>query len=484
MKYVVVMTLIALLVSAPGASRAQIGIIDDIAKAATKGSRIGARGGRVAGELIDSTGRPLRNAPASGATRKAFGISLETSAAQALDRHTAIPGRLPVYLGMDGSDVRFVRDSYSNGWDHSNLPETHTLGAYLDALEESGQHVAGVDYVVETDVVMHPALRSASFNSEDQLFLANYSGRSWPLRKLRGREDYVAEVQPSLLVQVADDVLEDLTSLLDLSFDGRDMRIVSLFDSQADFDTVDKVRAAAGATPYKNLRTRKEALSVIAARRGHIVVVVGHVQDQSFVVVNEYSEELFRIGIHELNTAAQQHDVSLILLGCETACLPDVAGMVDYVNSEGITAQLRRALKSHSYGDFFAALGTQEAPFVVTGDVIDQARVLVASRITRDTRAHTAGVTTGYVTLKLAQAQTANTRQIFRSLPRWLDNVITFLMGVVLLVLGGSTVTSICKLSLSPLKNTIMLILGLLILPVAALVYGAQQVYRLLKVLT
>lgn len=472
---------ILLLTLLPNVAKAQIGLIDDLIRAGVKAAKAGdvaGAGARAAFSMTDDAGRLLAHAPPSAASRAAYRLSLPAAAAEALHGVPSVRGRLRVYIGKSGDGLAFVRDANSPVWDHSRLRNTNTLPDYLASLEETGQVPSGIDYVLEADVVNHSVFRDMDLGGSNRFLLANYGGPAWPLRRLDDHQ-LLAEVTPSMLVRVSDEVIGDLASLLDMTFDGRDLRVVSLFDAQADMESIARLRTAASQShTYQNVESAQAALDAVGTKRGQIVTLVGHVEEKSFVVLNARGAETFRIGISELNEIAKKKNVSLILLGCETGRIPGMTGLITQVNSIEVAEQLHRALSSHCYGDFLSALGTAEAPLVVSTNVIDQARVLVAQRFRRAQRAERAGVTSAYITPELARDQAANAQQLFRSLPRWMDNVFAFVLGIIMLAFLGAIVTSLGKRSLSPIKTTTSVIIGIVLFPALGLWTVGTRMFR------
>ena len=343
------------------------------------------------------------------------------------------------------------------------MPEGATLDAYVRAIRASGQKLDGIDYVVEADAFRRPTL---PFRSGDRVFLANYGDQPWRVRGL-GANGYAAEVTPSLWLTVSEDAIDDVKHLLDLAFDPNDVRVASLFDLEADGESVGALRKAAATTTYKNIETAEDALSFVRAKRGQIVALVGHVEDQHFVVQGLTSEK-FRVSISSLMDAAERRGVSLLILGCDTAEIQAGAGLAGRVNSVALASQLHDALHVTTYSDFLSALGSTANPLVASRDVLGQARVIVATRLRREARGDRAGVVSVHASPKLAQLQTNNAAQTFRSVPPWVDGTLSAAMGLAFWAFLIAFIVSIFKRSLSPVKTTGRVFLGLALSPFAA----------------
>ena len=137
-----------------------------------------------------------------------------------------VPGRLRVYLIKEDSSLIFVQDTYSGFWDHSKLGQTKTLKEYIDELEKSGQHVAGLDYVIEADLL--PSIQSSDFsNDSHRFFLANYDGKAWPLEELDKGKGYKIRINPTFFADGSEQTIKQLISPEDIRFDVKDIRVAS-----------------------------------------------------------------------------------------------------------------------------------------------------------------------------------------------------------------------------------------------------------------
>jgi hypothetical protein len=465
------LTIVGILIIAaiPSQAAAQIGLVDDAAKAASNAAKAAkvaeaARAGRIAASMTDRAGRILGRLPSSAATRRAFGLGLSTAATDAFRATPSTAGRPRIYLGMTNSELTFVPENPQLGT-VSELPKSTTLTEYVARVHAADRTLEAIDYVVETDAVSHVVRR---VDRADRVFLANYGAKPWPVRSVGGQM-WAAEVTPSLWLKISEETIEDVKHLIDLSFAPKDMRVASLFDEAADGESVAALRTAAESTKFKNIETAEDALAFVGEKRGQIVTLIGHVEDDHFVVQG-LTEEKFRVPLASLIETAERKDVSLLLLGCDTATVAAAgAGIAGRVNSIALASQLRTALSATTYGDFLAALGTPANPLVLSTNVLGHARVIVGTRLRVEARGQRAGVVTVVTSPKLGQLQTNNAAQTFRGIPAWLDEAITAAMGLIMLVFMGAGAASIFGRSWSPLKTTALVTLAIVLLPITAL---------------
>lgn len=449
---------------------AQVGVVGDVIRGAAKASKANkiARAGRIAADVTDSGGRLLRRLPASAATRRAFGLDLTVAATDAFEAVPSTAGRIRIYLGDADDGLKFVPDSSNSPHVSTTSPPT-TLNSYLDAMRSSGQNVEGVDYIVETDVLPGAAPRAGA---ADRLFLANYGARPWPVRSLGDGGAFAAEVTPTVWLRISEETIEDVKHLFDLSFNAEDVRVGSLFDETADVESVEALRAASGKTAYRNIASAEEALDFVGERRGKVVALVGHVEEQQFVVAGVTGEK-FRVAIASLVEAAERRGVSLLLLGCDTSAIDAASGVAGRINSIAVASQLHKALTATTYGDFLSALGTPVNPVVLSRQLLGHAQMIVGTRLRREVRAQRAGVVSVQAFPKLARLQTENSQQMFRSLPYWLDSIVRVALGLTFWAFLIALVAAAFKRSWSPVRTTAVVAKGILLTPF----YAARWIF-------
>ena len=445
-------------------SSAQVGLVDDLLKGAAKAGKAGklARAGRIAADVTDTSGRILRRLPASASTRKTFGLTLTAAAKDAFEAVPHAAGRPRVFLGHGDDGLKFIPDT-ANTLDPTHASGAGTLDKYLEAIHASGQKIEGVDYVVEADVLPGAAPR---LGPGDRMFLANYGADPWPVTKV-GDRAFAAEVTPSLWLRISEATVEDGKHLLDLSFDPADMRVGSFFDEAADVESVEALRTAAGTTSFRNIGSAEEALEFVGKSRGKVVALIGHVEDQQFVVAG-LNGETFRVDIASLVEVADRRDVSLLLLGCDTAAIEAASGVSGRINSIAVASQLRQAVAAGTYGEFLSAMGTPANPLVLSREMLGRAQMIVGTRLRREARGQRAGVVSVQASPKLALLQTRNAEQTFRSLPPWLDKTIAGALGLTFWAFLISGVVAAFKHSWSPVTTTAHVIVTLIRTPLVA----------------
>lgn len=446
-------------------SKAQVGLIDDFIKAGSKISKA-----QEAGKIASYADKieDLR-VPITAASRNNLGIPLYDVALENIRKFPEEANKARVYLGMEGEQLTFVPDMFKMATSGSEF-NTGSLDDYLKYLKQQDPNTE-INYIVEADLLDNINYQEFFDSNGERIFLSNYDGLPWRIRKIEGRNSFVAEIKPSLFIDIDDTFLKEVMSLFDLALDTDEIRVISLFDEGSDFSTIDAIKdATKTSVSYDNIIDKSDLLSIIRSKKGQVIAIIGHVEDKEFVIRNALGKEVTRFNIEELQKIALEKQSSLLLLGCETAKIPDIAGMPNKINSFDVASQLKTALQSKNYGDFFASLGSEKDPFIITKEVINNAHEMVAKRIDENSRIERTSINTIRVSPKLSQSQAALGEQIFRILPKWLDDVVAFLFGVIVLAF----IISIFSSSSKPIKFTITAILTLFYLPIL----GVTSIYK------
>jgi hypothetical protein len=167
--------------------------------------------------------------------------------------------------------------------------------------------------------------------------------------------------------------------------------VLSFFDRAADLDTFDAIVKAARSTATPLHHVADPDIGRHLERvSGKIALVLGHVEGEELVLRRARGEAALRFGIADLQALAAERDVSLLVLGCETARLP-VSGFEGVAHSLDVARQLETALQATTYADFLGALGSADVPLVIEASAASRAHVVIAARLERDQAAQAAG---------------------------------------------------------------------------------------------
>ena len=411
--------------------------------------------------------------PISGALRRNLNIPLHEAALASISKFPIETNKARIYFGLEGDELVFVPDILRNGKPGSEFLD----GSYDEYVSFLRQHDPNIDidFIVEHELLENQHYKDFFNIEEKQIFLSNFDGYPWRIRKIKGRNNPVIEIKSNLFIDINEASIGEIISLLEIQFFRDDLKVISLFEEGSDRRTIDAIKNAAGPeVPYFNVSNKQNLKAIIEKEKGKVIAIVGHVEDKNFVIRNSSDVEVARISIEELQSIALKKQSSLLFLGCETGKIPGVPGPINKINSLVTASQLKEAIKSKSYAEFFTSLGSVDSPFIVTKSVLDNAEQLVVRRIRENNQIKGATISTIWVSTKLPSSQAAFSRQLFKFLPGWLNNIILLIMSIIIISIPLSLIISILSFSLKPIKFTIGIIVKIFSLPFI----GVFHLYR------
>ncbi|MHA4740595.1 hypothetical protein [Dyadobacter sp. MSC1_007] len=427
----------------PSLSLAQLGLVDDVVRAGSKASKLaklknGSKFIKYADKIDD-----LR-IPISKASRQALNLPL-TEAAATVFAGLELEGSLRLaYLGIENGAIKVVSPAVSTSSMEVSV-HLRTMDDYLKEVK-TAQEVSNVNYIIEPDILTNPKVRMLIDDNINNTYVANYDGVPWALKK-NGEREYIVQAKHSVYTELEGPGLKSFLDLYEAAFDSGDLKIFSIFDSEADFETIAAIGKAPVPTPIKNVMKSSQLLSSIKAEKGKIFAIVGHVEGGNFVIRNSKGKVISELGIRDIELAAEQAECALILLGCETAEFNGISGLLTKVNSLDIASQLERAAKATNYGEFIEALGTSSDPFLVRNKLMDHMSYIVANKVDHNARINK-GIQRMQISSKLINGQSVAASRTFRSMPNWLNSVFDFYLWIA----AAAIVLAIFSLSIKPLE--------------------------------
>ncbi len=184
-----------------------------------------------------------------------------------------------------------------------------------------------------------------------------------------------------------------ISKLVAEPFRAGDFRILSLVvnsDTQAAIDQ-SKLKNNQVKAPLElgSAEQRLEGVKQLFAQHaGHLLVVLGHIESDSFVAVNDRNDELLRVPVRTMEQWATSYNVRLLSLGCNSAKPSNGAGVVGKFNSLDAVARLNRAISAETVGRFLelfcCAASTTEAPKAVLPLIVSHALLRITSHLDGD----------------------------------------------------------------------------------------------------
>lgn len=221
-----------------------------------------------------------------------------------------------------------------------------------------------------------------------QVFLS--SGYLVPVRQVDGPDgpSLALELEKNFLheAQSASDVAQ-LEAMLRVAFSASDVRVISLFDA-SDHRIRANLDRAAGEMHLDLSGLSSDAVQAqLGQLKRRIVIVVGHVENGSFVVRAADGHIVARVPVAELEQIADKAGSSLILLGCDTVRVArDSSGLIRPIRDTAVSDALAAGLRAADYGGFLSALGTDAAPFLVRPPTAGRHNSIMAAIRLQDAR--------------------------------------------------------------------------------------------------
>jgi hypothetical protein len=238
----------------------------------------------------------------------------------------------------------------------------------------------------------------------------------------------VIEVHPGLNFAVKSSrELNDVFWLMEKKLNKDDLRFISLFDSD-DIDIVNNIDKVSGEFHIPLTQLQKQSLdSNFKKLSNRIVFIIGHIEDDAFVVRKADNSIAAKFDVADLEEVAQRHRVTLVLLGCQTAKISKASGFVTPIRDTIIAQGITDALRAKNYGQMLSSFARAETPFIARAEVTNQVKLNVDLSFEQDRRAATNQVLT-LRTVRIFTVSRAGAARIFLFLPAWIHQFYLGLM--------------------------------------------------------
>ena len=315
-----------------------------------------------AGRKIDLDSPPLERAlPMLGDGPEAHGRLAVLEAPE---------GRGYYLVAADGSRLDFYDDD--------------SLLAHLDDMTRKGDDSVTPVFSEGDYFRLRHQLADRPVSDSARVLLGN--GDVVPVRRITGPKgpSLALEVRPNFFYEARTALeFDEFEAMLRVSFDVPDVQVVSLFD-----ESDHRIRAAldgAAGEAHMDLTglTTEEVLTRLGLLKRRIVVVVGHVEGEDFVIRGADGGVVARVPVAEMERIADEADASLILLGCDTVRVAmESSGLSAPVRDIAVAEALTRAMRADDYGGFLSGLATEAAPLLVRAPTARRhGRIMEAKRL-------------------------------------------------------------------------------------------------------
>ncbi len=195
-------------------------------------------------------------------------------------------------------------------------------------------------------------------------------------RQSQGKPLLMAEKHPSVFIEVSGH-LETLSWALQQSVELNDLKVISLLH-ETDADVLRGVDRAVGSLHQpKGHQSLDDIIDVIKAEKRKTLFVIGHIEDEYFVIRDAAGNLQQKIPLAELEAAAETADTTLIMLGCSAGLTSPVSGFIAAVNALDVVAGLKQAIYKRTLGEILSALAGKSGDILIRPDIIDSVRIRV-----------------------------------------------------------------------------------------------------------
>jgi hypothetical protein len=283
------------------------------------------------------------------------------------------PGRQRIFVTDEGGKGGLRYYLEQNGKVISKSDDDPAEFSFLDNLYLKD---TPIDFYAAPSVFSDQFFREFAFNEKNTVHFIDENQHSWKLVKLPTVDEsgIFVEIRPSLLLKVLPELQpKDLLWLQENRFERAKLKLVPLFDATADEEVIsdierltpDPIRISARKEGGENFQTALE--QELLRHKKRIVCLIGHVEEDNFVILDAASQPIARVNIAAIDNFAEKHGIILLNLGCNTARTPGVgAGFGVKIRVKDLESQLRRALAADTFFDFFERIGAPDTPLIFT----------------------------------------------------------------------------------------------------------------------
>jgi hypothetical protein len=328
------------------------------------------------GDEISEAGRIFRNVD-----RVEDNVKLSQAAEYILKIGLKDEVKNGAYFGLDRDELVLISNANTVRWRSSDYSDA----AKYISTQATKNRSQVLKIFVEVDVFLNPEFSAhiSKFPQNISIAVVFPNGRL-SLTRLVNVNGSVAPLvawgeKGTLFIHMHNANVIRMFSYINLrKFDVDDIRVVGLFDSNADYRTVQELQQTLSRRGVKGIFSSGPDLNdLMKSAKGRLVFIIGHTEDGKFVVRGSDNSVKFNVSFSDLKEMEEKYKTSVILLGCETG----IGGSLTTLHSLEVAKQLDRAFSAPTYGDFFASLGTSDSPFFVSSGQIEHSSMLIARRI-------------------------------------------------------------------------------------------------------
>lgn len=189
------------------------------------------------------------------------------------------------------------------------------------------------------------------------------SRQSFKIKDENGKIEYLVKYDDTIFIRIKNQNLNFIfSSTKKQRIDPNKIKIVSLIENSSTKELLTK-NFTDKTLPfdYKSIEGFKELL---LKNKGNRTIILGHIEKGNFVTI-ESGKEIFKISIDLIETFAKENDLSLIILGCNSAQNGAGSGVLKKFNSIDVLNQLKNIVNVNNIETFLNNLSDGTFDFVL-----------------------------------------------------------------------------------------------------------------------
>lgn len=196
--------------------------------------------------------------------------------------------------------------------------------------------------------------------------LIDNTGRHWPTERMTidGHPLRLIAFKPSLYARLKDVNLLNAANMDRLPFKKEDLHVLALVENTATIQAIDE------SLPGTRLSVAFDSLDIsrlFSSNKNKLIVVLGHHEDDAFVIRGAHGKEILRVPDADLETQAKANGIVLVKMGCYAGASGGT-GCAARFNTLDAVARLADAADASDHGEFFRRLAHKTFPWILDAD--------------------------------------------------------------------------------------------------------------------
>jgi hypothetical protein len=243
-----------------------------------------------------------------------------------------------------------------------------TARAFMQSFNE-------MTFIVDQRLFTHARYKHLDFNNARNVKIIGADGVIRPTRQMRLSNGDVHRFvkHDKLYVRATEpNASKVVKSFAAKPFRQSDVRVISMVTDHATNNKMAELIPEANRVSF-NWSAANELETIMAANQKRTLIFVGHVENDSYVVLDSSNRPLLTVSLRHLESMAKRHDITLYALGCNSGGNAPV-GPIDVFNTVEVVQGISAALQtSVTHFQFVNRLSSPDLPLVIDDAIFERA---------------------------------------------------------------------------------------------------------------